>query len=339
MKLHNKNKVIIVSLILIFSFIFFINSDKISLAKNSRSTEQKQSQKDPSKINDVAYGSGLNDKLLKKTKSIIDKNDKVEHTIFIKGSDVDKYLGTDELGDDVLLSSVWVKSLPKGSGVIVNILTPEEITSVNKMQYENIIITAGVNDVEVDIVSPVKVTGEYALAGLYKILEERKIKINKDRTQLAQNELRTMKDIDQENNIDNDYNPNDLCRAFLNIKKELAESDDIKNGKDFTREEMKELINKKLKKEGLNEILSNNNIDLIVDYFEKYQYSNIVNSKSVLNNLNKLSNNLSKNSREYESKNEDDVEEKSNNSFFDKVIFFFKKLFINKKTNFDNNVA
>ena len=66
------------------------------------------------------------------------------------------------------ISSVSVKKLPKGSGIKVEILTPENITSITQSQYTNAAITSGITDAEIKVASPTKVTGESALVGVYK---------------------------------------------------------------------------------------------------------------------------------------------------------------------------
>ena len=48
------------------------------------------------------------------------------------------------------------------------IITEDNITKITSNQYANAAITAGVSDVEIDVASVSKVTGESALTGVYK---------------------------------------------------------------------------------------------------------------------------------------------------------------------------
>ena len=116
-----------------------------------------------------------------------------------------------------------VREINAGKGVKVKIITEDNITKITSNQYANAAITAGVSDVEIDVASVSKVTGESALTGVYKALEANGETLDLDRTQVAQDELETTNEI-AENNADNsNFDSGRLDQAMVEIKQELAE--------------------------------------------------------------------------------------------------------------------
>jgi uncharacterized protein YpuA (DUF1002 family) len=86
----------------------------------------------------------------------------------VVGTDMDQYLGTSGADTASLYSSVLVQKQDAGKGVVVDIKTPQNITLITETQYANAAITAGASDVLIDVASPIQVTGESALTGVYK---------------------------------------------------------------------------------------------------------------------------------------------------------------------------
>lgn len=90
----------------------------------------------------------------------------------VLGYDLDNYLNTGIYTSDAeMISSVAVVEEKKGSGIDLAITTPENITQVSRLQYENACLTAGITDVYVAVGSIKPVTGESALAGIYKAFD------------------------------------------------------------------------------------------------------------------------------------------------------------------------
>ncbi len=95
------------------------------------------------------------------------KND-VERT-----AELDRFLngGSSYTKDSEMISSVAVVQEKPGSGIEVAIATPENITLVSELQYENACLTAGIKDVYAAVGAVSEVTGESARAGIYKVFE------------------------------------------------------------------------------------------------------------------------------------------------------------------------
>src|SRR5699024_10647207 len=117
------------------------------------------------------------------------------------GDDLVTYLGYDSGSTASMISSVLVQKTGK-SGVMVDIITPENITMITEEQYVNAAITAGVEDVNIEVASIRPVTGESALTGVYKALDVNGEELDQDRMEVAQEELETTSEIADEEDLD-----------------------------------------------------------------------------------------------------------------------------------------
>ena len=142
-----------------------------------------------------------------------------------------------------MISSVLVQR-DNNSGVNVNIITPEDISVITEQQYINAAITAGVEDVNIEVASIRPVTGESALTGVYKALEVNGEELDQERMEVAQDELETTSEIAEGEDLDEDES-NRSDGAIIEIKQQLA---DIKEQTDelATREEIEQIINEAL---------------------------------------------------------------------------------------------
>ena len=212
-----------------------------------------------------------------------------------------------------------VQKQDEGTGVKVKILTQSNITKITSNQYANAAITAGVSDVEIDVASVSKVTGESALTGVYKALEANGETLDTDRTQVAQDELETTNEITENNSDNSDFNSSNLDQAMVEIKQELADIKQ-KQGSAATTEQVEQIVQDALKKFNLSNILSQDDIDKLIEFAKKYQNTSAIDSKEVLNQLNKLSGNL---------KNQLSglVNKAQSEGWWDKIVNFFKSLF------------
>ena len=93
--------------------------------------------------------------------------------------------GSNESTD--VYSSVMVDMPESGSGVNVEILTPENITVVSESTYQNAAITAGATNADIKIASVIAVTGEGALGGVYEIFDQAGYSLEAEDIQTAEN--------------------------------------------------------------------------------------------------------------------------------------------------------
>lgn len=268
----------------------------------------------------VVYGGGLDDSQIQETQKLFDiKDTNNVYETSVDANDLYTYLGIVGSDTSSLISSVMVQKQDEGTGVKVKILTQSNITKITSNQYANAAITAGVSDVEIDVASVSKVTGESALTGVYKALEANGETLDTDRTQVAQDELETTNEIAENNSDNSDFNSSSLDQAMVEIKQELA---DIKQqqGSVATTEQVEQIVQDALNKFNLSNILSQDDIDKLIEFAKKYQNTSAIDSKEVLNQLNKLSGNL---------KNQLSglINKAQSEGWWDKIINFFKNLF------------
>jgi uncharacterized protein YpuA (DUF1002 family) len=135
-----------------------------------------------------------------------------------------------------MYSSALIKLEGSGEGLTVNILTPENITQVTKEMYENALLTAGAEDVTVDVVSPAAVTGHSALTGIYKAYDVEGVELDKERMELANDELEVATDLAESEGMDQDT----VSQLLTEIKQMIADQNPV------TREEVEEIVDERL---------------------------------------------------------------------------------------------
>jgi len=86
-----------------------------------------------------------------------------EERKYLKGLVPDKQIGSRAI------SSVYVKLLPQGEGIMVD---THNISWVSKEMYANAMVTAGIKDAKVVVAAPFDVSGTAALTGIMKAFEE-----------------------------------------------------------------------------------------------------------------------------------------------------------------------
>ncbi|EGC83729.1 DUF1002 domain-containing protein [Anaerococcus hydrogenalis] len=283
------------------------------------------------------YGTGLNQNQIDQVKDKLGLTDDI-NMASVNGADCEKYLGY-RANDYDMISSVSVKKLPKGSGIKVDIITPENISSITQSQYTNAAITSGITDAQIKVASPKVVTGESALVGVYKAIELSGEKVDTQSTQTAQEELGTLKKISDENQDNGSFDKDKLDQAVAEVKQNLKEYKD-QNGNPADSKQIQVFIQDALKNVNMGDILSNNNIQILVNYFEKYQESPAIDSKNVEENLKKFAGNLTEKGKKFYQDNKEDIDKVGNDikesGLWDKIVQFFKDLF-SSFTSSDNN--
>ena len=280
--------------------------------------------------NDVIYGVALDNKQQEQMNDVfgIKAGDANTNFSSVNGKDLEKYLGY-EAPDRNMISSVYIKYLPDNSGIKVNISTPANITQITNGQYTNAAITAGITDADIFVASPTPVTGESALVGVYKALEEKGQEIDPQRAKVAQEELETVTEIAKENKDKIDFDPKELDKLVIEVKQKLA-SHKEETGQSASTEQIGIYINDALKNLNLENILSDNNINILINYFDKYQDSSAIDSKEVKENLIKFGNELANNANEFYKNNKDSIDDVVNQAqesgLLDSILDFFRSI-------------
>lgn len=233
----------------------------------------------------LVYGSGLNDQQvgLINTAFGIKQIENVNRQVN-SGTDFETYLGQTGVSDSNLFSSVLVQKRDSGKGVIVKIKTPENITSITETQYANAAITAGATDVEIEVASPIKVTGESALVGVYKALTANGQEVDSARANVASAELSTVNEISSSQEGNKDFDSAALDLAMAQIKTSLAEYKSFTNGL-ADNAKLEELVNTALKDNGLDGIITPEQVQSLVSFANAYQNTSAIDSQEVANQL------------------------------------------------------
>ncbi len=260
----------------------------------------------------VVYGAALSDSQKAEVRDLLGVKDTSKVTeITVTGEDLVFYIDGDKNSN--MYSSAKITRKEKGEGLVINQVTPENITEVTSEMYANALLTAGIEDAIVDVASPVKVSGHSALVGIYKAYDEGEgTELNQERTEVANEELTLATDLAKKEGLDEDK----VSELLTEIKKEIAEQ------KPATKEELEQLIDEKL--QTLNVQLSDEDRQLLIDLFEKMRNLNI--------NFDNVQSQLEDLSKDIQNRIENAISE--NKGFLDTIANFFKSFIDSLKSLF-----
>lgn len=265
------------------------------------------------------YGAGLTEEQTIQTAGLLGiQNLDDVNRVKISAADLKRYIGGSPQ-DAGMISSALVIRQVKGFGVQVKVLTPDNITEITPEMYANAAITSGVTDAEVAIGAYRRVTGESALAGIFKAFEANGEVLDTTRMELGQDELVTVNDISQENKDNSAFDMDKFNQVIIEIKQQLAELKQS-SGKLATKEDIERIIGEALAKYDLSQVVSREQIDKMLSFFEKYQNSGAIDTAAVKEQLSELSKNVTE-------KIKDMVGEAEAQGIFARIVQFFSELF------------
>lgn len=268
---------------------------------------------------DIIYGVALDKQQRKIVDNAVGVNSDDYNVGTVNGADLKKYLGYGT-EDYNMISSIVVKRLEKGSGIRITIKTPGNINQITEAQYTNAAITAGITDAEIFVASPKPVTGESALVGVYKSEELHGENLDPERTKTAQDELKTVIEVAKENEDNPEFDSKKLDAAVIEVKQNLADYKE-KNGETAPEEEVVTYVINALKNVDMDKVLSDNNINVLVNYFKSYQETSAIDSKEVRDNLFKLAKDIGGKAGKFYEDNKESIDKfaKDNKENFDKI--------------------
>lgn len=250
----------------------------------------------------VVYGATLSDSQKEEVRKLLEvTNPDHVKEISVSGEDAAKYINGDP--NSRMFSSAKIVRQEKGNGLTINIVTPENITQVTSDMYANALLTAGVEDATVYVASPVPVTGHSALTGIYKAYDEEGETLDKERMELANEELDVATDLAEKEGMTQEK----VSELLAEIKKAIAEQNPA------TKEDVERIVQEQLSK--LNIELSEEDRQMLYDLFEKMRNLNI-DFDQVRNQLEDIASSIK------ERVDELGLDE----GFWDKVITFFRNL-------------
>lgn len=284
-----------------FVLMVALSMGSLTFASNGENNEDSINEKFGMPI--VVYGAALSPTQKEEVRRLLGVKDASNVTeITVNGEDLVTYIKGDKHSN--MYSSAKITRKDSGAGLVINQVTPKNITEVTDEMYANALLTAGIQDAVVDVASPVKVSGHSALVGIYKAYDEGEgTELNKDRTEVANEELNLATDLAKKEGMDQDK----VSELLTEIKKEIAAQNPA------TKEEIEKIIDEKLKSLGIE--LSPQDRQLLVDLFEKMRGLNI--------NFDNVKTQLEDLTKDIQSRIEEAVGDKG---FLDTVSNFFKGL-------------
>lgn len=251
----------------------------------------------------LVLGGNLSDAQKEEVRKSLDvKDDETVEEFTITGKDVAKYINGNP--NARMFSSAKIVREEEGKGLTINIETPDNITEVTSEMYANALLTAGVENATVDVASPVKVSGHSALTGIYKAYDVQGVELDKERMELANEELGVATDLAKKDGLSQEK----VSQLLTEIKKDIAEQNPA------TKEEVAKIVEDRLAK--LDITLSDADRQMLTDLFNKMRDLNIDFDK-VKNQLEDLTTTI-----------KDKAEELGlDEGFWNKVANFFSELF------------
>ena len=189
-----------------------------------------------------------------------------------------------------LYSSVKIQKLGKNKPLEVNIVTPQNITKVTADMYRNAAVTLGLEHAQITVASPIQVTGESALAGIYYSLEKNGAKVSQESKDLAQEELTTLAGINEENAGKKNFDADQLNVALTDIKTAVANAK--QNNQDLSKDDIRKIVEETLKNYKLDTTVTGDQINLIVNFAVNLSKSSVISRKSFTKTLTDLKNSI-----------------------------------------------
>src|SRR5690625_112125 len=203
----------------------------------------------------VVYGDNLSDSQKEEVKNLLNVNSENAHELSVTGQDIAKYIGGNPNSN--MYSSAKITHEKSGHGIVVNIVTADNITEVTSDMYLNALITAGVENATVDVASPIPVTGHSALTGIYKAYDAIGEDLDTERMKVANEELEISTELADREGLTDEK----IASLMAEIKKAIAEQNPA------TREDIEKIVEEQLDR--LEISLSEEDRQLLIDLFDK----------------------------------------------------------------------
>lgn len=230
-----------------------------------------------------------------------------------------KIMGVADDSSLQLYSSVKIKKLGASKTLTVKIVTPQNITKVTEDMYRNAAVTLGIEHADIEVASPIAVTGESALAGIYYSLEKNGSKVSDESKALAQEEFNALSDINQANQGKENYDVDKLNVALTDIKAAVA-----KLSQKLSKEEVQKIVEETLDNYQLRSSMTNSQINLIVNFAVNLSQSGIITNSDFVNTLTDLKDSIISKADGTFNVNADKAIEQSK-SIWKHIVDFFKQ--------------
>ncbi|MFF5996242.1 DUF1002 domain-containing protein [Lysinibacillus sp. KU-BSD001] len=212
----------------------------------------------------VVYGANLSETERELVKTALRVEEEPEFDeITVAGEDLVKYIKNSNASSR-MYSSAKITRQEEGKGLVISIVTPENITQVTAEMYASAMLTAGIEDAIVDVAAPKAVTGHSALVGIYKAYEVKTGEtLDIERTDVANEELSVATELAENSGITEEQ----VANLLTEIKKEIAEQAPA------TKEEVQRIVEEQLTKLEIN--LSEQDRQLLINLMDQIRNLNI----------------------------------------------------------------
>ncbi|WP_422122183.1 DUF1002 domain-containing protein [Planococcus sp. X10-3] len=209
----------------------------------------------------VVYGGNLSEDEKASVSESLSVEDEAEvEEIEVTGEDLVTYIKD---GDPRarMFSSAKITRTEEGEGLVIQIVTPDNITLVTTEMYANAMLTAGIENATVEVAAPKAVTGHSALVGIYKAYEVNGEQLDPERTDVANDELEVATELAE------DVDEAKVSELLTEIKKQIAEKNPA------SREEVEQIVEEQLSK--LQIELSPEDRQLLIDLMDRIRQLDI----------------------------------------------------------------
>lgn len=185
----------------------------------------------------VVYGGNLSQAEKESVAKSLDVDGEADvEEIEVTGQDLVKYIKDGDSRAN-MYSSAKITRKDAGEGLVIQIVTPDNITQVTTEMYANAMLTAGIEDATVEVAAPKAVTGHSALVGIYKAYEVNGEELDPERTDVANDELSVATEL-----ADSGVEDAKVSELLTEIKKQIAEQNPA------SREEVEKIVEDQLSK-------------------------------------------------------------------------------------------
>ncbi|MDL4839048.1 DUF1002 domain-containing protein [Aquibacillus rhizosphaerae] len=241
---------------MIFGVLSISSSVQASTGDNSDSINEKFG------LPIVVYGESLSDNQKADVRSLLGVEDpEMVKELIVTAEDLVNYINGDPSSN--MYSSAKITRKDEGHGLVIEVVNPENITEVTSEMYANALLTAGIENALVEVASPIKVSGHSALTGVYKAYNVDGESLDKDRMEIADEELGVATDLADEAGMDQEK----VSELLTEIKKAISEQNPA------TKEDIERIVQEQLDK--LNIELSPEDREMLTNLFEKMRAINI----------------------------------------------------------------
>lgn len=209
----------------------------------------------------VVYGGNLSeDEKASVAESLSVEEEAEVEEIEVTGEDLVTYI-KDGDARARMFSSAKITRQDEGEGLVIQIVTPDNITQVTTEMYANAMLTAGIENATVEVAAPKPVTGHSALVGIYKAYEVNGEQLDPERTDVANDELEVATELAE--GVDEAK----VSELLTEIKKQIAEQNPA------SREDVEQIVEEQLSK--LQIELSPEDRQLLIDLMDRIRQLDI----------------------------------------------------------------